>query len=112
MFLLVFVWVLITIGSVCGQSEGWRMVDRFYGFRYELLGHVVNAGIEAFAVEEARLLGCFGWIQQSNRRTLVGEARCPKTLGPVLQQKLREKSGDMKVLVSILLMHPFFYFLY
>ena len=58
---------------------GWRMVDRFAGFRFEVKGpHVVQSGYHAAAVKKADELGCFGWIQDSERRTVVGEARCAK----------------------------------
>jgi hypothetical protein len=72
-----------------GQPEGWRMVDRFYGFRYEISGsNILSRGFEQAAKHEADLLGCFGWIQKSSRNTLVGEARCNKIQGPKFQEWL------------------------
>jgi hypothetical protein len=94
--------VLLCLATVHAQPNGWKMTDRFYGFRYELLGNVVGAGIEDFAVQNADKLGCFGWIQKSPRNTLVGEARCSKKQGPVFEDLLRSKGQSMTVLVSIL----------
>lgn len=72
------------------QPEGWRMVDRFYGFRYEISGpNIYNVNYEESAKHEADLLGCFGWIQKSKfSNTLVGEARCNKIQGPKFQEWL------------------------
>jgi hypothetical protein len=72
-----------------GQPEGWRMVDRFYGFRYEITGqNLFEKGFEQAARHEADVLGCFGWIQKSHRGSLVGEARCNKIQGPKFQEWL------------------------
>jgi acylphosphatase len=74
---------------VQGQPEGWRMVDRFYGFRYEITGdNLFEKGFEQAARHEADVLGCFGWIQKSPRGSLVGEARCNKIQGPKFQEWL------------------------
>ena len=64
-----------------GQPEGWRMIDRFYGFRFEIIGDVIDKQFEQYAIEQADELGCFGWIQKTRRNTLVGEARCSKIQG-------------------------------
>lgn len=55
------------------QPPGWRMIDRFYGFRYEIIGGDVSL-IESVK-KEADNKGCFGWIQRSLNNNLVGEAR-------------------------------------
>ena len=70
---------------------GWRMVDRFAGFRYEVKGpHVVQSGFHTAAEKLADELGCFGWIQDSEFRTVVGEARCAKTVADKFKAFLRE----------------------
>ena len=61
---------------------GWRMVDRFDGFRFELWGAVQGVGLRAAVQAVADELACFGWVQHSPRGSLVGEARCAKTRGP------------------------------
>ena len=78
---------------------GWRMVDRFGGFRYE----VEADSLEQIATK-ADELGCFGWVrrpaacaarsalaqaQRTERGTAVGEARCAKAVAA----KFREWFG-------------------
>jgi len=68
--------------EVISQADGWRMVDRFFGFRYELVGNVVDVGLEKIIQAKADELACFGWVQKSsNKKALVGEIRCPKARG-------------------------------
>ena len=68
---------------------GWRMVDRFAGFRYESSGKVQGVGYRYGAAKQAEQLGCFGWAQNTNRGTVVGEVRCPKTLAPIMKDWLQ-----------------------
>jgi hypothetical protein len=87
-----FVAALLPASSA--QAPGWRMVDRFYGFRYELRGQgVLNSGIEEAIQKKADELGCFGWVQRSFRDSLVGEARCSKARGPTFQSWLGAGAG-------------------
>ena len=89
-YFISFFFILI-IDCVLAQPPGWRMVDRFYGFRYEIAGHnIMNVGFEAAAQKRADDLGCFGWIQKSKKGTLVGEARCSKANGPKFQSWFSE----------------------
>ena len=67
---------------------GWRMVDRFSGFRYEVSGNVVGVGFRYAAAQQAESLGCFGWAQNTERNTVVGEARCAKATGPLMKEWL------------------------
>ena len=91
---LVALWwpVLTTVAQPQDPSlVGWRMVDRFAGFRYEVKGpHVVQSGFHTAAEKLADELGCFGWIQDSEFRTVVGEARCAKTVADKFKAFLRE----------------------
>lgn len=65
---------------------GWRMVDRFAGFRFELKGNVIGVGMRQSMAETAEELGCFGWVQNTARRTVVGEVRCAKTIAPQMKE--------------------------
>jgi len=78
------------------QPEGWRMVDRFYGFRYEISpsGSSVGGdfkGLEQAVQEQADAFACFGWIQPTLRGSVVGEARCTKDRGVKFQSWLETK---------------------
>jgi len=93
--------LFICIEISCGQQQaafagppGWRMVDRFYGFRYELNGGEVD---EETIRAKAQTLGCFGWVQISPRDTLVGEVRCNSKRGPEMEAFLRSKQSDSKI---------------
>ena len=77
---------------VFSQPPGWRMVDRFYGFRYELQGAKLSNSIATQIQAKADELGCFGWVQPKGGM-FVGEVRCNKAKGPVMQQWLQESSG-------------------
>mmetsp|Transcript_37055 Transcript_37055/g.66718 ORF Transcript_37055/g.66718 Transcript_37055/m.66718 type:complete len:170 (+) Transcript_37055:49-558(+) len=74
----------LAMGSV-GVPEGWRMSDRFIGFRYELtLALSYDEDIKVAIRDKADDLFCFGWVQDSSRQarqTIVGEARCKKLAG-------------------------------
>ena len=69
-------------------QKGWRMVDRFSGFRYELVATVEGGSGEprkataaeeedfmAHAVAEADRLFGFGWMQSTVDGRFVGEFR-------------------------------------
>lgn len=89
--LLFLFFAQLLLGSVINaQPAGWRMVDRFYGFRYELK---VPSGTntESFmgsVVDKAGRLGCFGWVQNASGDRVVGEGRCNKVKGPQFQEWL------------------------
>ena len=84
-------WTLLgVINYALAQAPGWRMVDRFYGFRYEISGSkILNIGFENAIQQKADDLGCFGWVQKTQKATLVGEARCGKLNGPVFEEWLK-----------------------
>jgi hypothetical protein len=82
--------------AVRGQPDGWRMVDRFYGFRYELSGRNLDtASIIESILNEADNYACFGWVQVSPAGSIVGEARCAKARGKILQEKLKNISPQI-----------------
>ena len=88
---------LLSAAAAAAEDEdpmkGWRMVDRFDGFRYE----VPNTGLTVDSiVAKADDLACFGWVQVSTGRepaTLVGEGRCNKRAGPLFREWLTSQSG-------------------
>lgn len=81
---------------VSSQPEGWRMVDRFYGFRYELSGRNLDAAsILESILNEADNYACFGWAQISPAGSIVGEARCAKARGKIFQEKLKNISPQI-----------------
>jgi hypothetical protein len=88
----------LTMLGVYSQPPGWRMVDRFYGFRYEIGGNnIVVEGLPDAVQKQADLMGCFGWIQHSKKGTFVGEARCSKTQGPKFMEWLEKGLSDKNV---------------
>ena len=70
--------------------KGWKMTDRFYGFRYEVFGKVQGVWFRKTTQEMADKLACFGWVQNTYRGTVVGEARCNKVNGPKFEKYLHE----------------------
>jgi len=64
--------------------QDWAMSNRFMGFRYEILGMQLQ-GMTKIIQAKADQLACFGWIQESKTKTLVGEIRCNKKMGEVMK---------------------------
>ena len=89
--------LFVEISIVLCQADGWRMVDRFYGFRYEIVGNVIDTGLEKVIQAKADELACFGWVQKSKyKNALVGEVRCPKARGPIFADWLTSPN-DIKL---------------
>ena len=65
---------------------GWRMTDRFHGFRFEIHGTVQGVWFRKSTQEKADELACFGWVQNTRTNTVVGEARCGKRAGKIFQE--------------------------
>ena len=103
--MLVLVLLLLIVAQTACQQQaafagppGWRMVDRFYGFRYEVKGDALQSSDFMTAVaKHAEELGCFGWIQLSPSGSMVGEARCNVNRGPLLETFLSEGVPEAKV---------------
>jgi hypothetical protein len=92
--LFLFVLAIAILSYVTNaQSDGWKMTDRFYGFRYELVGSNLDNTILEKVQAEADNYFCFGWTQLSPMKTIVGEARCSKARGPIFQDKLKQISN-------------------
>jgi hypothetical protein len=73
---------LCNTSLILGQPDGWKMTDRFYGFRYELTSTSFNENFEQYLQSHADDVGCFGWIQKTKDNKRVGEVRCSKDEGP------------------------------
>jgi hypothetical protein len=90
--------LIVLFGAIClcAAQSGWKMTDRFLGFRYELalpagaIGEEDFVGmIKTFADENK----CFGWVQVPRKNTFVGEVRCLKEKGKLFKQWM-EGQGD------------------
>ena len=75
--------------------NGWKMTDRFTGFRFEMIGKVQNVGMLFAIQKKADTLGCFGWVQNSflQTKSIVGEARCNKVAADIMKQWLNTADG-------------------
>ncbi|KAJ1441549.1 hypothetical protein B484DRAFT_442703 [Ochromonadaceae sp. CCMP2298] len=92
---------LLVLVAVVAQPEGWKMVDRFYGFRYEISGPVADQASLVSIQERAASTGCFGWAQISPSGKVVGEARCAKDRGKAFQAWLEAFAQSTKVDVLV-----------
>jgi hypothetical protein len=89
--------LLSCIVAIAAQPEGWRMVDRFYGFRF--LSNVTDVNSVATIQQFADVLGCFGWIQNIGDKNYVGEARCSKSNGVKFEAAVRTLSSEVEIKV-------------
>jgi hypothetical protein len=93
--LILIICILYAVTDVHGQPEGWKMTDRFYGFRYEISFSEWDSSVLQKIIEEADDLACFGWVQESPSHTIVGEARCTKARGPIFEERFRKISSKV-----------------
>jgi hypothetical protein len=95
--LLVCISLLLTLLWSVNAQDGWKMIDRFYGFRYEMHGDgSYNKSTMEGIQQYAHSLGCFGWVQLSKSLSIVGEGRCSKGKGKVFQEWLEKSTGGRK----------------
>jgi hypothetical protein len=98
--LCVFFFILFQSSA---QPDGWKMTDRFYGFRYELQGENIDKQQVLESIQnEADNFACFGWAQETPHGSIAGEARCSKARGKVFQEKLQmisEQISKVDILV-------------
>lgn len=81
---------LTGVKFLTAQGIGWRMIDRFYGFRFEINGTLeedFDENVRNYAEKKA----CFGWIQKTPENKRVGEVRCNKDVGPQFQTWLKSQ---------------------
>jgi hypothetical protein len=91
-------YILLIVHWAIAQPEGWRMIDRFYGFRYEIkLKNENNLSLMQSIQEKAGELRCFGWIQEvGDGSKLVGEGRCAKNKGQIFNDWLKGLPNILK----------------
>lgn len=92
---------LLICYSVVAQPAGWRMIDRFYGFRYEISPKQQDASFMNAVVYQADQFGCFGWIQHTETGNFVGEGRCNKVKGPMFQEWLSKHEIVKDIAVKV-----------
>ena len=88
---LVLVFVCLLPGRINAAEDpmkGWRMKDRFDGFRFEIYGQVQGTGLVEAIVDKADDYACFGWVQHATEGRVVGEGRCNKKRSPEFRQWL------------------------
>ena len=97
MIITFLIFIIINVASAASipdastyTPKGWKMTDRFYGIRYEVFGKVQGVWFRKTTQEMADKLACFGWVQNTIRGTVVGEARCSKVNGPKFEKYLHE----------------------
>ena len=110
--ILLLIASLLMKGCHAISSNGWSMKDRFSGMRFEI--HFNNSNTTNFEINtitmkrsiqrRADQLACFGWIQDSPKGTLVGEARCNKKIGYTMKTFLgkieQSSSNDFGLVVA------------
>ena len=79
-----------SVNSNVGSIDDWKMTERFFGCRFEVFGKVQRVGFRKAAQLKADELGCFGWIQNTKKKTVVGELRCSKRAGPLFLKWLED----------------------
>ena len=73
------------LAAIAAQQDGWKMTDRFYGFRYGVSEKgdpaAADALIEAL-VAKANSYKCFGWAQKVLERGSGGRGAVYEEGGP------------------------------
>lgn len=94
-YLLIITTFLLPI-ALSDNSDGWKMTDRFYGFRYVIYGEqITNQQVLETVQNHAHSLGCFGWVQLGKAvSNIVGEARCAKSKGKIFYEWLETLPGS------------------
>jgi hypothetical protein len=87
MLRIAVVCIIACMVHIAAQPDGWKMTDRFYGFRYEIFGNADGQVLDNIQAK-ATSLGCFGWAQLGKESNIVGEGRCAKGKGKVFQDFL------------------------
>ncbi len=99
MSLFIVAFLVISATLVVAQQDGWKMIDRFYGFRYEISEKSESAAdalIEDL-VAKAKSFKCFGWAQKVPAKdSVVGEVRCMKKAGSKMKMWLEGYDDSMK----------------
>lgn len=87
---------LALAAALCAADAppGWRMVDRFHGFRYDCEGRFDRDAWMLAIRDEADELSGFGWVQVTAAGHIVGEFRGSRQTGPLMAEFLRDGPED------------------
>jgi hypothetical protein len=86
--------VALAAGSANDAYAGWRMVDRFSAFRFEVAGAFRRPRMVKAIVDKADELSVFGWVQVPQRTgTVVGEVRGTIATARAMEAHLRALAG-------------------
>jgi hypothetical protein len=76
LLLLSILSLIVVISVSTNADEVWRdKALRYSGFRYEISVENSDFDYKALLQSRAESFFCFGWVQDSPRGTIVGEAR-------------------------------------
>ena len=95
--------LLLLVMSNDHGVDGWRRQHRFVGFRFELAPSPTHRDedIKELIREKADELFCFGWVQNATlhyeEETLVGEARCKKSVGEEMKRYLTSFADEKQI---------------
>lgn len=78
------------VGAQAQDVSGWRMSDRFTGFRFEVRGVVQGVGFRRHVQNVAEQVGGFGWVQNKGPNSVVGEYRGNIVGAETLKQAIRD----------------------
>lgn len=84
----------ILLYMVYAQPDGWKMIDRFYGFRFDMSTESNSFDKLESVQNAANTFGCFGWVQALKGNNIVGEARCAKNKGKEFHEWLKTFAGS------------------
>ena len=108
--------LLLQSSLVLGAADTnplWRHKSlRYTGFRFELSSQK-GFDIKPIIQSRAEDLFCFGWVQDSPRGTIVGEARCKKKAGQQMLDFIsalgvNESTNILVYEDSLIRLHPSF----
>lgn len=80
--LLCIISVLVIVSDSTDMHEVWSdKALRYTGFRFEISVNNQEFDFKSLIQSRAENHFCFGWVQDSPRGTIVGEARCKNEAG-------------------------------
>ena len=102
LFPLLFMIILLYLPwRIICQASGWKMQDRFIGFRYAIYyssnnekGQTPRYAMELIQKVADRYF-CFGWSQYATiSKEVVGEVRCEKQMGLLMKSWMQKTYAD------------------
>jgi hypothetical protein len=101
--------MLVFVANSTNAHQVWRKKElRYTGFRWEI-GKQQEFDLKSLIQSRADSFYCFGWVQDSPKGTIVGEARCKKEAGEKMIAFLMALSDESNILVysdSLIRLHP------